>query len=168
MFIEVNTIWKNIPPENFSVNNSPLHDIPARIEEELGKWGRRKVGVLFSKQNGIWTFIVLIAPEKEGLKVDGNGENVEQRDRGFLHLQVDENPGHRIANAHWRNGELAYCKDAQHRSEDMINYIAAQLREQGPRFLEWLARDVFWGWEEFLKEMRLAILQVISLRRFSF
>ena len=159
-----------MPPETFASavgHSPPPQDGPALLDDELGKWARRKIGVLFSRQGEIWTFIVLVAPEKEGLEVDGKGKKVTRPEKGFLHLRVDENPDDRIANAHWRNGRLAYCKDAQNRVEDMINYIAAQLKRQGPEFLEWIVRDVFWGWGEFLKQMRLTILQVISLIRSS-
>ena len=171
MFIEVKTIWGTMPRETLSdavEHNSLPHDGPALLEEELGNWARRRIGVLFSRQGGIWTFIVLVGPEKEGLEVDGKGKTETRPEKGFLHLQVDENSDVPIANAHWRNGRLAYCKDAQHRVEGMISYIAARLNKPGPEFLEWIVRDVFWGWGEFLKQMRSTILKVISLIRCSF
>lgn len=171
MFIEVETIWKTIPPDTIpgSVeHNSPHYDGPTLLDNELENWARRRIGVLFSRQDGIWTFIVLVAPEKGALEVGGNGKKVPRLEKGFLHLRVGKNMDDSIANAHWRNGELAYCKDAQNRVEDMINYIAAQLEMQGPKFLEWIARDIFWGWGEFLKQMRLPILRVTSLIRCSF
>jgi hypothetical protein len=170
MFIEVETIWKTMQPETtpgIVEHILPHSDGPALLDNELKNWARRRIGVLFSRQGGIWTFIVLVAPEKGGLEVYGNVKKVPRPEKGFLHLRVDNNVEDPIANAHWRNGELAYCKDAQNRVEDMINYIAAQLKSQGPNFLEWIARDIFWGWGEFLKQMRLPILQVTSLTRCS-
>ena len=44
----------------------------------------------------IWTFIVLVGPEKEALEVYTKGKNVTGPERGFLHLQVDENPGEEL------------------------------------------------------------------------
>jgi hypothetical protein len=138
---------------------SPPRNGPASLDKE---WARRKIGVLFSGKDGKWTFIVLVGPEKEELEVHTKDTNVTGPERGFVHLQVDKNPDKKIANALSRNGEPVYCKDAQYGVENIINYITAELKKQGPGFLEWIVREIFWGWGEFLKQMRLPILKVIS------
>jgi len=165
MFIEAQTIWKNIPPDPLSdvEHNSPPHNAPASLDKELEKWARRRIGVLFSMQDGIWTFIVLVGPEKDVLEIDRKGEKVTEPEKGFLHMVVNEDSEEEIANARGRNGGLVYCKDVQYGVEDMINYIAIELTKQGPKFLERIVREIFWGWGEFLKQMRLAILRVIPL-----
>jgi hypothetical protein len=169
MFIEFNTIWKTMPPDPLLdnvENNLPPCRGPALLEKEPRKWSRRRIGVLFSKQNGIWTFIVLVGPEKEGLEVDGKGKMEKRPKRGFYHLRVT--PDDENVNARGRNGGLVQCTSEQNTSENMMNYIVKRLKRQGPGFLEWIARDVFWGWGEFLKEMRSTILHVISVIRCSF
>src|SRR5271167_2079287 len=110
MFIEVQTIWKNMPPDPlFAIqqNSSPCDNL-ALLSKEPGQWAWRRVGVLFSKQDGVWTFIVLIGPETEELEADRKGKKVTKLEKGFVHLQMDENPGEKIANACWRNGSSIY------------------------------------------------------------
>ena len=166
MFIELNTIWKTIKdsfPDPYK-GNSSNHDGPALSDKEFSQWSRRRIGVLFSKKNGVWTFIVLLAPEKEGVEIHGKGKKSGDENRkGFLHLHVVENSNYDFANAHSENGELVYCAESRFGIENMINFVAMQLKKVGPTFLTSLLQDVFWGWEEFLKQMRLPILEVISL-----
>ena len=169
MFIEFKTIWKTKEQETRAIartRNMPALAGPPGSVNVTAEWARRRIGVLFSYQAGMWTFIILIAPE-EGQEVDGNVINMPSSEKVFVHLEVDylEDP---IANTRWTNGRLAFSQAGQHDIHGMMNYIAMRLKTLGPQFLEQIIRDIFWGWEEFLDHIRSTVLKVIPFIRCSF
>lgn len=147
MFIEFKTIWKNLSPENQPAacrGNIVPHAINTGKDHEM-EWRRRRrrVGVLFSKHDNVWNFIVLIGP----------GDDL----MGFSIVDVDEK--HEYPNTHLK-GRLAKCTDRPLQLQDAVNYIDVSLRKDGPQFVGSLARAIIWGWDEFLKELRREILGV--------
>jgi len=149
MFIELKTIWNDVPRENHHSPNVVGADTAAReIKTEKDceiHWHnrRRRVGVLFSKHDNIWNFIVLIGPGDDQM--------------GFSIVDVDEK--NEYPNTHLK-GRRAKCTDRSLQLKDTINYIDVSLRRGGPQFVDNLARAIIWGWDEFLKELRREIIAV--------
>ena len=150
MFMEFKTIWKHLSQGNqpgAARGNTVPHASNTGTDHEI-EWRqrRRRVGVLFSKQDDVWNFIVLIGP----------GDDL----MGFSIVDVDEM--HEYPNTHLK-GRLAKCTDRPLRLKDAVNYIDVSLRRDGPQFVGSLARAIIWGWDEFLKELRRKILDVSLL-----
>lgn len=77
---------------------------------------------------------------------------------GFSIVDVDET--HEYPNTHLK-GRKAMCTDRPLQLKNTINYIDVSLRKDGPQFVGNLARAIIWGWDEFLKELRREIIEVI-------
>lgn len=146
MFMELKTIWKEPPGENVRLANALPGSSDSKDGETHWEHRRRRVGVLFSKHEDIWNFIVLIGP----------GDNM----MGFQIVDVDEKSEY--PNTHLSKGAKAKCTHRPLQLKNIINYIDVRLKKNGPQFVESLARAIIWGWGEFLKEMRHEIIQVIQ------
>lgn len=149
MFLDLKTIWNRVPDEpdeKFRIilqNPGPRRNTN-RGREQQWENRRRRIGVLFSKHNGIWNFIVLIGP----------GDN----EMGFSIVDIDSES--EIPNMHMKGKGLVKCLNRVHRLQDIINLIDVRLKHSGPEWIETLARAIIIGWGEFLREMRSEIIKV--------
>ena len=147
MFFDLKTIWSQVPDPAQKIRNV-LTDPGPRNNSNKGRgqqWEnrRRRIGVLFSKQN-IWNFIVLIGP--------GDSE------MGFSIVDIDTESEY--PNTHTKGNRLAKCLTRVLRLRDIINLIDVRLKQSGPEWIETLARAIIVGWGEFLREMRSEIIKV--------
>lgn len=151
MFLELMTVWK--AKDDNTVNGrqsqnmakSTLHPPHGINDDMIGSWNLRRTGILFSKQEQMWIFLVFIEPGDEGLVFSHRIVDLED---------VDE------PNSTHESGVPAFCGEREDDIRNLMNYIASNIESKGPIFLEHIAEDILWGWGEFLKQMRLKILQV--------
>jgi hypothetical protein len=144
MFLDLKTIWNQVAAETRDVQQNPTPITNSRGREKQWEHRRRRIGVLFSKQNGIWIFIVLIGPG--------------DKEMGFSILDIDTDSEY--PNMHKKGNRLAKCLTRVLRLRDVINLIDVHLKQSGPGWIEDLARAIIFGWGEFLREMRSEIIKV--------
>jgi hypothetical protein len=107
-------------------------------------WHRRRIGVLYSKQRQTWVYLVLIPPADDELK--------------FCYRIIQDTP-ETEPNCHCSGG-LRFYNGGLADITNLINHFTTKLKDHGPRFLEEILQDVFWGWEEFLTHVRSQTMSV--------
>lgn len=140
------SVWQNLKS---LVRFGKTCKTPVASQATSSTWHRRRIGILYSKQPTYWVFLVLIAPGSH------KEDPAELKFCYRIILGSDET----TPNAHCTGG-LRFYNGAQASLEDTINYFTTRLSERGPRFLNDIILDVFWGWEEFLNHIRSQTMSV--------
>ena len=111
--------------------------MPAAGEDVDSRCPRRRIGVLFKKEEHSWIFLVLIEPAPPGLTftfdVGGNAIKTGTSGQGQREQTLP----------------------------DVINYVTVGLTKNGPKFLEQILLDILWGWAEFLAAIVSDIVEVL-------
>ena len=164
MFLEITTMWKRKPctensmaPPKTSIFTpwktvSPCSQ-EAGITDRSHQWRPRRIAVLFSKKqkpNGrqAWTFLVLVEPSEDELL--------------FSYRQVERDDASRnTSNAQCSTGRCYYNVEEKP-LRDLISCLARELAKgtELHGFVKKLAKDIFWGWEEFLNK----VMQIPAVR----
>ena len=138
------TPWKTVSPCSQE----------AGITDRSHQWRPRRIAVLFSKKqkpNGTgqaWTFLVLVEPSEEELL--------------FSYRQVERDDASRnTPNAQCSAGRCYYNVEEKP-LRDLISCLARELAKgtELHGFVKKLAKDIFWGWEEFLNK----VMQIPAVR----
>lgn len=79
---------------------------------------------------------------------------------GFSIIDIDKESEY--PNTHQGGNTVAKCITRVLRLGDVINLIDVRLKQNGPKWIETLARAIIFGWGEFLREMRSEIIKVTS------
>lgn len=163
MFFELMTTWKIADLDNDDDDTSPAWSTyGGEHQKMLERWKLRRVGVLFSKQKGgpdnhdMWIFLVFFEPARLDDAQRGSSDN--ESDLVFPHAIVDTNTD--SPNVYLESTGFAYCYDREDDIKDTIKYFLDKLADGGPKSLEQLADEIFWGWGTLLKDMRGKILSV--------
>jgi hypothetical protein len=135
-FLELWTVWTALPPTEGAVDKT----LSQRI------WRTRQIGVLFAKVDGMWIYLVLMAP----LSVTYDYEVTTEDEFNFCY---------RDPKAYKEKPYAWVASEAPIR--DIISFITNGLQKKGPRFMTHLMIDVFWGWERYLAQVRNDIRGVL-------
>lgn len=134
-----------------SLGHIPLSSRKGDKQEATSStWHRRRIGVLFSKQGPTWIYIVLIPPADDELK--------------FCY-RIIQDTTETEPNCHCSSG-LRFYHGGLANIPSLINHFTTKLKEHGPKFVEEILQDVFWGWEEFLTHVRSQTMSVITPSEF--
>ena len=117
------------------------------------QWRPRRIAILFSKNqkrgaSEAWTFLVIVEPTEEELV--------------FSYRQVEQADALRQkANAQCSTGRCYYNVEEKP-LRDLISCLARELAKgiEVDGFVKKLAKDIFWGWEEFLNHVRSQTMSV--------